>query len=55
MDFMAIQIYENEFVMKMNGRNKLTGGMLGVSRQSFFYNKISPLEDEGNIPLGIFY
>lgn len=32
LDFTALQLYENEFVMKMNGRNKLTRGVLSLSR-----------------------
>lgn len=57
LDFTACQLYENEFIMKMNGRNKLTRGVLGLSRQSFLYSEtsMSPLEDEDNMTLGIFY
>lgn len=44
LDFAVIQIYENEFVIKMNDRNKLTKGMLSLLRQTCLSSKtrISP-------------
>lgn len=57
LDFSVIHIYENEFVMKMNDRNKLMRGMLSLLRQTCLSSKtgISPLEDEDHIFWGIFY
>lgn len=44
LDFAVIQIYENEFVIKMNDRNKLMKGMLSLLRQTCLSSKtrISP-------------
>lgn len=57
MDAAVLHICENEFVMSINGRNKLTNGTLRLPRKNCLYNqtRISPLGDDGDMSLGIFY
>lgn len=57
LDFSVTLIYENELVMKMNDRNKLTRGMLSLPTQTCLYSKTwgASLKDEDNMALGIFY